>query len=220
MEVAALDKYFPPHFKNNQFHCPWCHVYASQRWYPLIPENMAHYEWDNYANRPATSIFVSRCAHCQKTALWADDQLLIPATSTVPPPHELMPGNVSPLYQEAMAVLPTSSRSAAALLRLAVQVLVAHLGGKGDNLNDDIRNLVKAGLPVKAQQALDAVRVIGNNAVHPGSIDFDDTPEVANTLFGLVNHVVEIMIAQPKRNEDFFNSLPSEELAKIKRRDS
>ena len=218
-----MDKYFPPQFNSKQFHCPWCHVFASQTWCDLFPfqNQTLTNKWYNDEDeiRPANHITISVCAHCGKASLWADDKLLIPSTSTVPAPHELMPDNVVPLYREAMEVLPSSPRSAAALMRLAVQVLVNHLGGKGENLNDDIRCLVKNGLPIQVQQALDAVRVIGNNAVHPGSIDFSDTPEVANTLFSLVNLVVDIMIAKPKEIEDFFTSLPAAELEKIKRRD-
>jgi hypothetical protein len=128
MEVAALDKYFPPQFNSNQFHCPWCHVYASQEWSELYPKNnpTLSLRWVNDSGniRPASFIKIAVCAHCGRSSLWAVDQLLIPATSTVPSPHELMSDNVSLLYRE---VLPTSSKSAAALLRLAVQILVAHL---------------------------------------------------------------------------------------------
>ena len=45
----------------------------------------------------------------------------------------------------------------------------------GDDMNDeererieDIVSMVKRGLEEQVQKALDAVRVIGNNAVHPG----------------------------------------------------
>ena len=48
---------------------------------------------------------------------------------------------------------------------------------KGENLNADVAKLVKKGLPVDVQQALDAVRVIGNEALHPGQMDLrDDRP--------------------------------------------
>jgi hypothetical protein len=38
------------------------------------------------------------------------------------------------------------------------------------------------------QQSLDIVRVIGNDAVHPGQIDLTDDIETATKLFVLINN--------------------------------
>ena len=63
------------------------------------------------------------------------------------------------------------------------------LGGKGGNLNQDIKDLVKGGLSAKIQKALDICRVVGNNAVHPGKIDLNDNPKIALNLFEMINVV-------------------------------
>ena len=52
--------------------------------------------------------------------------------------------------------------------------MLCHLGEKGENINDEIANLVKKGLPVEVQRAMDLCRVIGTNAVRPGELNIDD----------------------------------------------
>ena len=106
------------------------------------------------------------------------------------------------------------------MVRLALQQLLPELGATSDNLNTAVGQLVEKGLPRKIQQAMDAVRVIGNNAVHPGQIDFQDTPEVALALFDLVNLVVESMITQPRAVEELYGRLPQGALDQIEKRDA
>ena len=50
--------------------------------------------------------------------------------------------------------------------------------------------------------------MIGNNAVHPGTLDLRDDSATAEKLFGLVNLIAEIMISQPKRVAEMYDSLP------------
>jgi hypothetical protein len=130
-----------------------------------------------------------------------------------------MPEAVRPEYDEARAVSAVSPRSAAALLRLVIQKLLIGLGLPGKNINDDIGRLVQRGLPEKIQQALDSVRVIGNNAVHPGVLSDDDLSNVANSLFFLVNFIVEQQIAQPRKVADLFDGLPANAHEQIAKRD-
>jgi hypothetical protein len=66
---------------------------------------------------------------------------------------------------------------------------------------------------------LDIVRVIGNESVHPGTIDLRDEPETAVQLAGLVNFIAEAMITQPKEIDKLYDSLPESKREAIDRRD-
>lgn len=145
--------------------------------------------------------------------------MIVPSEAPVPPSHVDMPQQCRPEYDEARTIVAASPRAAAALLRLAVQKLLPVLGEKGKNINDDIGALVAKGLPVQVQQALDFCRVIGNNAVHPGEIDVNDTPEVAHNLFGMLNFIVEDRISRPKHIQSLYEKLPEAARQAISKRD-
>lgn len=79
---------------------------------------------------------------------------------------------------------------------------------------------MKKGLPLKIQQALDYVRVVGNSAVHPGQIDLKDDKETAINLFNLINLIADVMITQPKEVDKLFNTLPQGQKDAISKRDN
>ncbi len=145
--------------------------------------------------------------------------MVFPHTGNAPSPNVEMPESVKSCYLEASEIVSRSPRAAAALLRLAIQMLCQELGEPGRNINNDIASLVSKGLPVVVQQSLDVVRVTGNDAVHPGQIDTDD-PRVVGDLFELVNIIVEYMIAIPKRVSGLYVNLPADKLAGIQDRDA
>jgi Domain of unknown function (DUF4145) len=96
---------------------------------------------------------------------------------------------------------------------------MVELKQKGENLNDDIGALVAAGLETGVQKALDVVRVVGNNAVHPGQIDLKDDRAIALTLFQLVNLIIERCISLPKKLDAMYAGLPPGALKAIDTRD-
>jgi Domain of unknown function (DUF4145) len=139
--------------------------------------------------------------------------------SIVPQPSPDMPEDVAQDFIEARAVLPYSPRSSAALLRLALEKLCIHLELPGKSLNEHIAALVKQGLPPKVQKAFDIVRVIGNNAVHPGSIDLRDDQQSALILFDLINLIVEQTITLTRMVEETYQKLPQSARHQIVQRD-
>lgn len=126
-----------------------------------------------------------------------------------------------PDYEEARSILPRSPRGAAALLRLVIQKLLPHLGAKKAAINDAIGELVSAGkIKTQIQQALDTVRVIGNEGVHPGEMDLRDDRETALAIFRIVNLIVETEITEQKRLEALYASHPQSKLDGITKRDA
>jgi hypothetical protein len=146
--------------------------------------------------------------------------MIVPNSGNAPLPNIDLPEDIETDFEEARSIVNNSPRGAAALLRLCVQKLCINLGGKGKNINEDISILVKNGLPVKIQQALDIVRVIGNSAVHPGLIDIQDNQEIANKLFHLINLIAEVMISQPKEINKVYDNLPEKDKKSIEKRDN
>ena len=203
-------KYIAPKVFAGSFSCPHCGAISQQQWWAVA--------WDgiHYGDSSYNPIRIGICVHCKKNSLWINDQMYYPGTGSAPFPNPEMP--VRGLYLEAASISSKSPRGAAALLRLSVQVLCKELGEKGENINEDIKNLVVKGLPEIVQQSLDIVRVTGNHAVHPGQIDIDD-PEVVAKLFDLLNIIVEYMIALPKRVSGLYSGLPSNAKESIKKRD-
>lgn len=174
--------------------------------------------WEN-TRIELENIWVSRCFNCEKVMIWLRENVLWPNTSGADQPTVDMPPDVRADFEEASSILESSPRGAAALLRLSIQKLCKQLGEEGKNINDDISSLVKKGLDTKIQMALDIVRVVGNNAVHPGQIDLKDDKETAKELFKLVNLITETMITHPKQIEDMYGKLPSAARAAIEARD-
>jgi len=165
------------------------------------------------------NVNVSKCFNCDDISIWIYNKLVYPERGEAPPANPDLPGEIRRDYDEASTILDLSPRGAAALVRLCIQKLCKELGQPGKNINDDIAALVKAGLDSRIQKALDAVRVIGNNAVHPGSIDLRDDRATAESLFRLLNLIAEKMISEPKHVDEVYATLPPNAIAAIQKRD-
>lgn len=163
---------------------------------------------------------VATCSSCEEFTLWVDKEIVYPKKTTLQPPNNDLNEDIKSLYLEASSILVDSPKGATALLRLALQKLLEQVGKSGKNINNDIKALVAEGMSPKIQQALDLLRVIGNNAVHPGQINLDDNIEIAQKLFGILNFIAEELITKPKELEGLYADLiPSETRDHIKQRD-
>ena len=241
-------KYVAPKYKLEGFTCPKCGSFSSQKWYQLYYKKNDISDFPDYEPKikdissgyvgastgyPITSIepekyyesfkntdlSFSKCDLCKSFCLWEKDKRIYPTSNNAPLPNPDIPDEIKDDFLEARNIVELSPRASAALLRLALQKLLKHLGCEGKDINYDIGQLVKKGLPIEIQKSMDTVRVIGNEAVHPGTLDLKDDKETAMALFGLLNLIVQNRITHPKEIEDFYGKLPPEKLKGIKDRD-
>jgi hypothetical protein len=200
-EPAREGEHISPAFEKTAYHCPYCGVLATMGWE----------QWVTYGSERL--IWRVMCGNCKKRQVWLNNdagekQMVRPLIGGGPRPHVDMPPDVRRDYEEARSIVMLSPRGSTALLRLATEKLVGGLVKEKGSLDDKIGMLVAAGLPDVVAQALDALRVIGNHAVHPGEIVLDDDADTATGLFELLNVIVEDRIARPARINAIFSLLP------------
>lgn len=219
-----------PEFNSKSFICPHCHVFAEQKWKMAFTADvkisgimtMHNTTTPTISNlRSDPNIYWTICNCCNKSTFWFNKQMIYPLSNTAAPANSYMPDKVRKIYDEAAIISNLSPKSAAALLRLALQILLKEIGGKGKNIDADIAELLQSNrISHQVQQACDILRVIGNNAVHPGQIDIDDDPETVKSLFSLLNFIVSETIQKEAEINKLFNSLPDNALKGIERRNS
>lgn len=206
------------------FICPYpnCRVYAQHSW-GMIQSLIAYTGTGGAVGRTyagSDKIAFAFCTSCRQESIFVNGQLVHPLQSAAPPPSTDMPADLIIDFEEARQILPQSPRGAAALLRLVVQKLLPHIGATKADINSGIKELVEGGvINAQLQQALDSVRVVGNEAVHPGTMDLKDDEVTALALFNLVNFIVQKAITEPNEVAAIYNSLPKNKLDGINARD-
>jgi hypothetical protein len=204
-----VNQYEAPGFSKERYNCPHCGAFSQMHRYDRGATALGKEE-----DKPVPNSYFIYCESCNGYQIWMHmidhtKQMIYPAVITVPLPSQDMPDAAKIIYGEAREICRNSPRAATALLRMCVEVICKGLGDEKKSLNDNIGILVKKGLLLHTQQALDGLRVMGNEAVHPGLIDNEDTLGTAQSLFPLVNIIVDQMITQPKLAKDIFDTLPA-----------
>lgn len=174
---------------------------------------------DTYRLPQLFNVHLSECFNCKELTVWLYDCIIFPASGDGPSPNLDLPEEIRKDYLEASSIINLSPRGSCALSRLAIQRLLKVLGGSGSDINKDIGTLVSKGLDQRIQKALDIVRVVGNNAVHPGQVDLADNRSTAETLLRLINLIADKMISEPKQVDAIYSMLPTGALDAIERRD-
>jgi hypothetical protein len=172
-----------------------------------------HSPWD---------LCVSICLRCGLYTIWENQNILYPFETELPEPHEDMPVDAAGIYHEAVNVFKHSPRAAAALLRLAIEAMIPMLEEydiKEAKINTMIGELVKKDIPEHVQQGLDAIRIYGNEGIHPSEIVLNDDGETVMFLFELINIMVEELITRKKKIRKFYSKLPVDKIKGILNRD-
>lgn len=209
--MAAHETYTPPSRDSDRFHCPQtdCGVFAAQSWSNVHVHQTNFQGWSS-----------ALCTSCHNISLWFENELIYPRTRHGASPNPDMPDEVRKVYDEAREVSSLSRKSAAGLLRLALQMLIDDLEPGTGAINTKIGSLVQKGLPPQIQQAMDALRVIGNESVHPGQIDLDGADNATvDALFALLNVIVEDRITKPNQISEMYALIPQEKRDGIDNRD-
>ena len=222
--------FYTPTYEGKKFTCPHCGIVSKQRWYGYLKaRNILASEKERKAGLDELIIknyeFV-KCDNCEDLSLWKNKALVYPKLPQppkkpiVPPPNPDMSFDIQEDYNEAATILEISPRGSAALLRLCIQKICKQLGEKGKDLNEDIGNLVKKGLTPRIQKALDVVRVVGNNAVHPTAFHEKDDIKTAKELFKLVNMIAEDRLTREKELDKIYDmEVPEAKKKAIEERD-
>lgn len=219
------DKYKQPKFQEKGFTCPNCSAYTQHVWNSTLVNETYGDFCGSYgpmsSAQKVTPLYVCKCSMCGYISFWYKKELIWPLNTGVQSANSEMPNDIKELYDEAASIIELSPKGSCAILRLALQILCDRLVNKPENTPVDkaIAELVKNGLPVAIQQAMDTVRIVGNEAVHPGQINVDDNKEIAYTMFKLMNFIVEKMIVEPKNIEAIYMTMPEKKIEAIKDRD-
>jgi hypothetical protein len=204
-------------FKKKVFQCPHCGIPSKHEWYNLAKGKISK-KSRNYYESFIPDFYLSLCSKCKRYTVWLNDKIIYPDLSFAPWPTQDMPRDIKNAYLEARAVVTSSPKAASALLRMCLRSLMMHLGESGKNIELDISNLIKKGLPKKFHRALWAAGVIGNRSTKPNEINFKDDVDTAIALFNLLNRIVEATISQQKKVKRLYARLSKPKPARKKRR--
>ena len=224
--------YEEPQFGKDDFNCPHCQCYSEQIWsnenklFEKILSVQRVYCFSNTdafhtptidrfitqfknQNRIKTKVIefdhdFSRCRSCKKLALWINGEMVYPSVSVVPSPSDEMPPEVCKIYEEARKVYPFSPRASVALLRIALEEILNLQEIPSGKLYKRIELLEKKGLNPRIIKRFTLLRKYGNEGCHIGQIDLsnEDGKEVVDSLFYLLNKIVDEVITDKKKLDD------------------
>jgi len=210
-----MSDYVQPTVNADAFHCPHCGSFSDQSWSDLYKTSFQ----SGSIRHPNFNI--GNCRRCKNVTIWDDKgNMIYPLTGNAPMPNPDMTDEIKIDYNEARDIVSRSPRSTCVLLRLCIEKICNEKGAKGKDLNEKIGKLVEQGLNAEITKALDSVRVIGGQAVHPLEMDLRDDTTTATALFKIVNYISDWAHTRKKVIDNIFDNIPDEKKKAIEKRDS
>src|SRR5580704_18524164 len=154
------------------------------------------------------NLHVSRCYNCKGFTVWVRDRLVFPVTveeaphviegefqgavvDLQAPAEDVQHGNehvqanaeevdeASEDFEEAAAILNKFPRGAAALTRICIQKMMPLVKANAKNPDENFSSLVRKGLEVEIQQAMDVLQVVRKNPLQRSEVDLKEENETA-----------------------------------------
>ena len=137
-------------------------------------------------------VCVWRCPACGSFGFEVGGKLVWPEAPAVEP-SEYLKGDALEAFLEAQSVLRRSPRCACAMLRLSLERLAVMCGAPDVPLS---KKLDALGLSPRMKKLATACRLVGNDAVHEGRLDYraDDSEVLAESLSRFINRLAEDLI--------------------------
>ena len=171
----------------------WNDIREVDQFVERLKKNEVTYVYQKYPQSlkvKMANLHLSSCHSCNGFALWVGGRLVFPWNV------EKTPELVEEDLEEAAAILNQSHRGATALMRVCIQKLVPLLKQDGSYLNDYMSSLVRKGLEVEIQQAMEVLQVLRSDPVQLTNFDSQEDKEMAVRFFDSLKAVLERRMLQ------------------------
>jgi hypothetical protein len=166
------------------------------------------------------NLHVSRCYNCKGFTVWVRDRLVFPIKVEEAPPDivevdfeevandvegtveaqesdEHVQTNAEDVeeasgdFEEAAAILNKFPRGAAALTRICIQKMMPLVKGNAKNLDENFSSLVRKGLEVEIQQAMDVLQVVRKSPLQSSEVNLAEENETTKNFFNSLRNILE-----------------------------
>jgi hypothetical protein len=179
----------------------------SDQFVQRLKDNVLAYEYQEHPRNlkvKLLNLHVSRCYNCKGQYGSATDwcfpsgetnrQRLFEAEFEEVEEHVEEDGEdeeVSEVFEEAAAILNKFPRGAAALTHVCIQNMIPLLEQTGKNLDENISSLVRKGLEVEIQQAMDVLQVVRKSPSQTTEVDLKEENETAKNFLTSLRQILK-----------------------------